>query len=343
MFNFQKEVVLNNPKDQVRISNDVSVDPNVKVASGMKPKMSVHGGGEYFGDNILDGKVYKTSPVEGVNAKITLYPEKLAQAATGTNIQVFIELGLDNDYRGDFGSAVWYFRKPILVDLDTNKLSVDDLVKAFKTAIPSEYQFLTVKKDSDNVVLEGADCYIKVRSVKVIDFICDEHCEGKSETPSVIAELGDDDSDRMLIGEVGKVDDNTVEFGTYNYMIHNLRLPTYANLRFASPAAVEMPMPGVNYVQYSFAYCVDRGINFGGMSVVGQVNRSTTLHTFFVPDTNDSELSDNSHGNKVFEDYLTKILDNGSIVEVAVIDNHNVTILSDESASSHDLKSDVDA
>ena len=40
-------------------------------------------------------------------------------------------------------------------------------------------------------------------------------------------------------------------------------------------------MQGVEYVQYSFEYVVARRI--GGLSVVGQVNHSSTCHTFFVP------------------------------------------------------------
>lgn len=78
-----------------------------------------------------------------------------------------------------------------------------------------------------------------------------------------------------------EVEDNVVEFGTYNYLIQNLRLPTYENLRFKSPGAVEMPVMGGEYTQYSFAYCVPR-VGLGGMSAASQTVHSTTMHTFFV-------------------------------------------------------------
>lgn len=76
--------------------------------------------------------------------------------------------------------------------------------------------------------------------------------------------------------------DNVAGFGTYEYLIHNHRLPTNANWRFASPAAVEMPKVGGKYAQYTFEYTVPRRI--GGLSVAGQRNESTTIHTFYVLD-----------------------------------------------------------
>lgn len=41
-----------------------------------------------------------------------------------------------------------------------------------------------------------------------------------------------------------------------------------------------MPVPGGAYTQFSFEYTVPRRL--GGLSVAGQKNFSTTIHTFFV-------------------------------------------------------------
>ena len=125
-----------------------------------------------------------------------------------------------------------------------------------------------MKEETDSqVVLEAADDYITVRKAVVVAFDCEpEYCGDEME--AVVSEVELDSTP------------NVVGFGTYEYLIHNLRLPTYANIRFASPAAVEMPVLGGEYYQYSFEYAVPRRI--GGLSVVGQMNYSSTGHTFFV-------------------------------------------------------------
>lgn len=333
MFNFQKEVILNDVSKLVRIANETNEGGDIVVSDRMAKKMLVHGGGEYFGKYIVEGKVYRTLPVQAVNAIITLDPVEL-QKINSKHIQILIELGLDNDYRGDFGSALWYFRKPILVDLDPSLITADSLVKAFNTVIPVEYRFLEVKKNAGKVELTGADSYIKVRNVVITEYVCAERCEGISEEPSVVAKMSyDKAAAEYKIGDYGTVTLNSAEFGTYNYLLHNLRLPTYANLRFTSPAAPEMPMQGVNYVQYSFAYCVPRGINFGGMSVAGQMNHSVTLHTFFVP----AEMGENGNfsGNSEFEAFLNKL--DVTIVDMTRAGNHNITLLPDAYASIQDL------
>ena len=136
----------------------------------------------------------------------------------------------------------------------------------------------------DNVTVEALDAgYIKVLKV-----VLKEHDE-KGDVSNTVTW---DPTAGTVAGIT--VTKNVPEFGTYNYLIQNLRLPTYENLRFTSPAAVEMPAYNTNYVQYSFIYTVPRHI--GGTSVAGEVNHSTTTHTFYVAvgdasDTMDAALS----------------------------------------------------
>lgn len=252
MFDFHKEVVIN------------SADKFKKLTNGTIQIDSMNYKPEYM------GQLFMTEPVEGTNATIKLTPA--ASWKSGENYEIRIELGLDKDYRGDYASVLYYFRKPVVVSL--NDTSVDNIAKAFELAIPKEYKFLTVTKDASAVTLTAADSYIKVRKVEVVDYQGEEVAE-----PVVVA--GYNVEGVAANGVV--VTKNTVEFGTYNYLIQNLRLPTYENLRFTSPAAVEMPVYGGKYYQFSFIYTVPRHI--GGLSVVGQVNHSSTTHTFYVIDS----------------------------------------------------------
>lgn len=71
-------------------------------------------------------------------------------------------------------------------------------------------------------------------------------------------------------------------FADYAWMVHNLRLPTYANYNYWSITNKmgELPAPGGNYVQYTIKVCQDRE-NIGGM-VVGQKTHSVTTHVLYV-------------------------------------------------------------
>ena len=73
--------------------------------------------------------------------------------------------------------------------------------------------------------------------------------------------------------------------GTYQQILRDLRLPTMENLGYMSLTQQmnEMPVPGMNYVQYTLHYVTCRGI-LGG-SAVGEVTHSKTTHVFFVPAT----------------------------------------------------------
>lgn len=71
-------------------------------------------------------------------------------------------------------------------------------------------------------------------------------------------------------------------FGDYNWIIHNLRLPTAANTGFWSPAkdAGELPIVGQEYTQFIITMCVDRDGIAG--SVVGDRATSVTTHVLYV-------------------------------------------------------------
>lgn len=268
MFDFQKEVILNT-LDNVK-NNDEGV-----LIDGMLYKK------KYI------GTVYVTAPVDAEKARLGIDLNAVNTAATTEgsirHVQFVLELGLDNDYRGDFGSALYYFRKPVVVNLDVDTLTnTDTVVKAFeKASVSGEKLFTVVTKGTD--LVEGSsltlvmnDCYITVRKAEAVGYYCADSCNGEGmEQPVLLKDLKN-----TTINENPAYIPNVVGFGTYDYMIHNLRLPTNANWRFTSPAASEMPRVGGKYTQFSFEYTVPRRL--GGLSVAGQKNYSTTIHTFFV-------------------------------------------------------------
>ena len=328
MFNFQKEVVINSREQFSSVTAPAKGHPQT-TGTQFPIKFRVHGGGDYFGNYVVDKKYYFTNPIVGGNFELTITPQA---ADFNKHVQILIELVLDNDYRGDYGSALWYFRKPIVVDVmlqDTQDKCAEVIYKAIKAAIPAEYKFVDVKlndiDETDTVTVTGSDSYQKVLKVVLSEFYCEDRCAGNgSEEVRTITEM---DNSALVTAAPGgwfSYKANNVEFGTYDYIIHNLRLPTYENFRFTSPAAVEMPIKGHKYVQYSFAYCVPRQ-GLGGLSAVGQTIHSTTLHTFYV----EEGLSGD------FKTELEKIGVTGE--EINRSGNKHVTVLPDAFASSQDL------
>lgn len=74
----------------------------------------------------------------------------------------------------------------------------------------------------------------------------------------------------------------TEEFLGYNWIIHNLRLPTGANTQWWSPVPGEMPVVGGKYNQYIIRIIKDRDGIAGG--ILGQRATTVTTHVFYVMD-----------------------------------------------------------
>lgn len=275
MFDFTKEVVI----------NDVKSFATVEGERGKK--FRVHDGGDYFANKIVDNKVYKTVAQDGALAVLKINAANLIKEITNADkhFSLNIELSLDRDARGDWGASVYYFKKPMLVDAFAKEWTGNEASKlaALLKGVLTDYKFVYVLESTDTVLaaelgvsapasgevaIVGGDYNVKVRKVTVVDYV------------------DKDTINTVYAGDPAKAPActytaNKVEFGTYNYLLKNLRMPTYENYRFTSPAAVEMPVAGAKYVQYSFLYCVPRP-GLGGLSVAGQTNHSTTTHVFFV-------------------------------------------------------------
>jgi len=69
-------------------------------------------------------------------------------------------------------------------------------------------------------------------------------------------------------------------FGDYNWIIHNLRLPTAANTNFWAPTRDEMPVPGTQYTQFIVRIAKERDGIAGG--AVGMRVTSVTTHVLYV-------------------------------------------------------------
>lgn len=85
---------------------------------------------------------------------------------------------------------------------------------------------------------------------------------------------------------VTHVTKGNIGFGTNDYILHNLRLPTNANLRLYSING-EMPVKDRSYTQYIIKTVTERP-EMQGTSVLGQYNQSVTKHILWIPSDADT-------------------------------------------------------
>lgn len=83
--------------------------------------------------------------------------------------------------------------------------------------------------------------------------------------------------------------EGVVPFATGEWLIENLRFPTYPNIRYWGVGDQDRPIPGVVYVQYSFGYESPRP-QLGGLSGVGQAMYAVTRHVYYVPESLSAEF-----------------------------------------------------
>ena len=142
----------------------------------------------------------------------------------------------------------------------------------FQKYDPNANQIDCCSTDGDFVnVLEGVPVMWKLdeNGVAVLD----------GEDPQVL----DSDGPRPLDEDTeAPIYPGLEEFCGYDWIIHNLRLPTVANTDFWAITRPEMPVVGGKYDQFIIRICYDRD-NIGG-EVVGQRARSVTTHVLYVLD-----------------------------------------------------------
>lgn len=250
MFNYVKETIINDVANTV-----VSTDGTLVIKRG----------GNYNIEQICDKKIYKTVGNEGSNATITIDPAKFT--STGVDYrQITIFVSTPNKELVEYAYPNWQeFGKPILIE--TVATTAAALAEAFKLALPNDNPFYKVSVSSDKVVLTFEKSWMQVDEVTIM--------EHKTATDTL--------EENKTTGLVAVVD-NKEEFATANWIVENLRFPSYPNLRYNALYSDEAPVRGTTYVQYSFQYLVERSVP-GGLSGVGQKVDSITTHVFYVPST----------------------------------------------------------
>ena len=163
-----------------------------------------------------------------------------------------------------------------------------DVLKKYDILVYGDKQFNVYSKDTllaleavneyqrfvrVNIEELNASAYFDMGDYKVIKSL-DDLNENMASHDDVVKD-GNPVKAGLFVGKEG--------FGTYSYLLHNLRLPTSARYGAFAWNKEESPVPGVIYDEYVIRYCVNRGEL--GLNAVGDTVKSVTTHVIYVPST----------------------------------------------------------
>ena len=254
MFNYTKEVIINDPAIIVKGNGDNGLGEGV---------VAIKRGGNYKISNI-NGKIFKTAGHAGTKAKVAILPATLG---TSDVARLTIYLSTPGTEFVEFGSPNWQeFGKPYIIE--TKATTAAELASAIKLALNEDNAHFSVKVNDTKVELEAAETWMDFAEVNY-DLVTFADCSDCAK------ETIENKSANVTVTH-GKP-----EFGTAKWIVENLRFPSHPNLRYAPLYADEAPIAGTTYTEYSFEYKVERSVP-GGLSAVGQVADSIVRIVFYV-------------------------------------------------------------
>lgn len=280
------------------------INANEDYTSGLKPLWSA----QKKGDQDKEGNEYTVSSLnikrhlnfkqpnvlsitkalytEPKFAKATLDLSQLGETEGNFRIAMYIKLAQSsaNSY---YANDLVFKGKPLYVEFVWKKgeasttvaKRIKDTVKKFMLMV-YEKDLVKISVDGTKVVITGIDEYQRFDRVDVEKFVRPEDSPmfgGYEVVKSALTEVHKDDAE---YDENFTIEQGVEGFGTYQWILKNLRLPTAARTSWTAINADEVPVIGAKYNEYIIRYCVNRGI-MGG-DAVGEVTRSLTTHVFYV-------------------------------------------------------------
>lgn len=253
--------------------------------------------------------IFKSEYTAPKNAKATLDLSAVGGKA-GEAYRLSIYIRLSQSLQSSYYSNDMVFKgKPLSVEFNWQDTAAStakklaDIIKKYEIAV---YEKPIVKVTANNNVLtiDATDQYQRFYTVEIEKYDAEAYHGMGEYTPVLVAhEDSHEDYNANAVIVQG------VEgFGTYEWLLHNLRLPTTMRTRIYAMNSDETPIPGAKYNEYVIHYCVNRGIL--GTNAVGDLVKSMTTHVFYVNQTVSAE----------FEAALLEIAPSEGIVAATVAD-----------------------
>ena len=280
MFQYTHELVLNNPAASVKVGQCKDYITGADVDAVL-----IERGGEYRADLMNGVKVYVSDGHVGVLDKITLDVAGLSLVA-GKNyaINMFIKL-VDPHALYEYGYPNYNtFGKQILIDFQSVSPAADAqtiLDSILPQNMENDLTFVKGEVSGTKVILEVGHYGLRFDSLAVAEYdptACDS-CIGEYLEPKSLLDKSDwANADASLTHTAVGID----PFATGEWIIENLRFPSYPNIRYNAIGKENYPIASELYSMISFEYRSPRP-GLGGVSGVGQAIEAATRHIYYVP------------------------------------------------------------
>ena len=262
---------------------------------------------KFMGPNVVS--IYKAEANDPQMAKVTLDLSQI-NGTDGESYRLSVYIGLTQaSQESRYANDLILKGKPFTVDFVWKTSAADvakNLVKIINKYAVMVYgeRLLNVSYSGACLTIEAVNEYQRFRKVNIEKFDKDAYFGRGEYNPVRTLENLSEKPSAELTGTVEGYFVGKEGFGTYSYLLHNLRIPTAMRTRAFGVNLDENPIIGAKYNQYTIHYCTDRGVL--GTNAVGDTVKSVTTHVFYV---NQSVASE-------FEEALTKIAPEKGIVKV---------------------------
>lgn len=320
MFNFTTQTIFNSviptteadvraksaPKGYNVISKSTAQGPQIRI-----------GNTRFDQNNVLDIQI-KNHSVENL-ASVTFDIAKVISLVTADSkdvqegsYRIVLYIGLSMNSQDSFYANDFVYKgKPLFIEFPIKATDQPADVATRLVKIANKYllfqtqeKILDVVNNEGNVTFTGVNGYQQIKKAIVQKYDPNasqiDCCNNNGDFVDImfgvpvtytVDETGvatpteytlDSDGTRELADNEVAIAPGLEAFGDYNWIIHNLRLPTLANTYFWSVNKSEMPVVGGNYVQFIIRMCEERDGIAG--QVVGQRATSVTTHVLYVLD-----------------------------------------------------------
>lgn len=230
--------------------------------------------------------IYKAEATDPELAKVTLDLSQL-DAKDGDSFRISIYVGLSQASQDSrYSNDMIYKGKPFSVDFvwktSAEKVAetLEKTIKKYDLLVYGD-RLLNVSHSGTFITIEATNEYQRFKTVNLEKFDEEAHFGmGEYTVVRALDDLTEKDTNAAVteteegyfVGKEG--------FGTYSFLLHNLRLPTAARTEAFAPNQDETPVVGAKYNQYTVHYCANRGPL--GLNAVGDTVKSVTTHVFYV-------------------------------------------------------------
>ena len=305
MFQFTTTNVINSNKDYTTGKPLWSAQ---EAALDKPASLNVKRVSKFLGPNVVS--IYKAEANDPEMAKVTIDLSQI-NGTDGESYRLSVYIGLTQaSQESRYANDLILKGKPFTVDFVWKTSAADvakNLVKIINKYAVMVYgeKLLNVSYSGAYLTIEAVNEYQRFRKVNIEKFDKDAYFgRGEYNAVRTLEDLSEQDSSAALTGTVEGYFVGKEGFGTYSYLLHNLRIPTAMRTRAFGVNLDENPIIGAKYNQYTIHYCTNRGVL--GTNAVGDTVKSVTTHVFYVNKNVASE----------FEEALTKIAPTEGIVDV---------------------------